>query len=112
MQTELKQSLAAAIAAFNSNRRTILEDAFKSDDPNLLTQLEEEYDTMRSAYMEILRRQLDQNHHLYESLITSAITQTEKLHKSIRQLNNVNSILQLITQTINTLGRVLITLGI
>ena len=112
MEEQLKTALSQAIGDFNNNRTLILRLAFDSGDPNAVDKIEQEYDALRSAYFEILRRQLDNNNHLYEELITAANSETERLRTSVNQLNNINDIINLTTAVINLVGRIIIMLAI
>jgi len=112
MEEQLKLTLSQAIGEFNSNRAAILLLAHKAGGQAAVIKVEQEYDALRDAYFEILRRQLDKNNHLYERLITAANSETEKLKASINQLNNINDITNLATAVINLVGRSLTVLGI
>jgi len=112
MEEQLKLTLSQAIGEFNSNRAAILLLAHTTGGQAAVIKVEQEYDALRDAYFEILRRQLDKNNHLYEQLITAANSETEKLKASINQLNNINDITNLATAVINLVGRSLIVLGI
>lgn len=112
MQEQLKITLSQAIGSFNNQRAEILERAFNEGGRPAVTKLVQEYDALRDAYFEILRRELDDNNHLYERLITAAKDETENLKESVRQLDNINDIINLTTSVINLVGRVLIVLGI
>ncbi|PYF74863.1 hypothetical protein [Pedobacter nutrimenti] len=112
MQQELKKSLSAAIAQFNSKRSQLLQAAFQSGGQDAVEKLEQEYDVLRDAYFEILQRELDENNHLYKQLTDQAKTEADNLTKSIKQLNNINDIINLATSVINLVGRILIVLGV
>ena len=112
MQEQLKTALSQAIGEFNNRRAEILEQAFNEGGRPAVTRLVEEYDALRDAYFEILRRELDANNHLYEKVLTAANNEVEKLEESISQLNNINEIINLITSVINLVGRALIVLGV
>lgn len=112
MEEQLKMALSQAIGEFNNNRTSILRLAFESGDHNAVTKVEQEYDALRSAYFEILRRQLDKNNHLYEKLIAAANSETERLRASVNQLNNINDIINLTTAVINLVGRIIIMLAV
>jgi methionine synthase II (cobalamin-independent) len=112
MEEQFKIALSHAIGEFNNNRTSILKLAFESGDLNDVEMIEQEYDALRSAYFEILRRQLDKNNHLYVGLISAANTETERLRESIYQLNNINDIINLTTAVVNLVGRLLIMVAI
>lgn len=112
MEEQLKKALSQAIGEFNNNRVSILQLAFDSGDLKAVTKIEQEYDALRSAYFEILRRQLDKNNYMYEELITAANSETENLRASVNQLNNINEIINLTTTVVNLVGRILIMLAI
>jgi len=112
MEEELKARLSKAISEFNNNRYKILKLAYDSGGNSAVQKAEEEYDALRDAYFEILRRQLDKNNHLYEQLIKNANTETNKLTESIQQLENINKIIELTAAVVNLIGRIIITLGI
>lgn len=108
----LKIALAGAIGEFSANRAAILELAFANGGQEVVQKLESEYDVLRDAYFEILKRQLDRNNHLYGQLIKAANEEVENLKTSIKQVNNINDIIQLTSTVINLVGRILIVLGI
>lgn len=112
MEEQLKIKLSQAIGDFNNNRTAILKLAFDSGDQKAVVNVEREYDALRNAYFEILRRQLDQNNHLYEELMAAANSETEKLRTSLNQLNNINSIINSATTVVNLVGRILIMLAV
>lgn len=112
MEEQLKLTLSQAIGAFNSNRAAILQLAHTNGGQAAVIKVEQEYDALRDAYFEILRRQLDKNNHLYEQLLIAVNSETEKLKVSVNQLNNINSITTLATTVINLVGRILIVLGV
>ncbi|PZU88630.1 MAG: hypothetical protein DI529_05380 [Chryseobacterium sp.] len=111
-ELELKKSLSTAISQFNAKRSQLLQEAFQSGGQDAVQKIEQEYDTLRDAYYEILQRQLDENHHLYTQLISAAKTEADELTKSVKQLNNINEIINLATEVINLVGRVLIVLAL
>ncbi|QQT56170.1 hypothetical protein I6I98_13265 [Sphingobacterium multivorum] len=112
MEEQLKITLSQTIASFNNNRAAILRLALNNGGDEAIEKVENEYDTLRSAYFEILRNELDANHHLYEQLITATNSETERLKKSVLSLNNINEIIKLTTEVINLIGRILIVLAI
>ncbi|MCA0229176.1 MAG: hypothetical protein LCH91_01850 [Bacteroidetes bacterium] len=112
MEQQLKNSLSTTISEFNKRRFQILQKAFQDGGQDEVLKLEEEYDALRDAYFEILKRELDENNHLYAKLLKAANDETENLTQSIKQLNNINDIIKLTTAVINLVGRILIVLGI
>lgn len=112
MQEELKKSLSEAITQFNNRRTQLLQDAFTEGGEPALDKLVEEYDALRDAYFEILKRELDQNNPRYTQLTTATKAEADNLAKSLKKLNNVNEILALTTSVINLVGRVLIVLAL
>jgi len=112
MEEELKAALAQTIADFNNNRAQILQAAFSTGGQETVTKIEQEYDALRDAYFELLKRQLDKNNHLYEQLMLAAGTETGRLNTSIGQVSNINSIIDLTTSVVNLLGRIIIVLGL
>lgn len=112
MEEQLKFTLSQAIGEFNNNRAAILQLANTNGGQVAVHKVEQEYDALRDAYFEILKRQLDKNNYLYDQLTTSANNETEKLRASLNQLNNINDIINLSTTVINLVGRILIVLGV
>ena len=112
MEEQLKLTLSQAIDDFNNNRTAILQLAFNTGGQDAVIKLEQEYDSLHNSYIEILKKQLDKNNHLYEQLISSANEETERLRVSVNQLNNINEITELATTVINSIGRILIVLGV
>lgn len=112
MEEQLKLALSQAIGEFNNNRAAILQLANTSGGQAAIIKVEQEYDALRDAYFEILRRQLDKNNHLYEQLINVANSETERLRASVNQLNNINDIINLATAVVSLVGRILIVLGV
>jgi DNA gyrase inhibitor GyrI len=112
MEEQLKLALSQAIGEFNINRAAILQLANTSGGQAAIIKVEQEYDALRDAYFEILRRQLDKNNYLYEQLIDVANSETERLRASVNQLNNINDIINLSTAVVNLVGRILIVLGV
>lgn len=112
MQEQLKIALSEAIGDFNNQRAEILERALNEGGRPAVTKLVQEYDDLRDAYFEILRRELDPTNHLYEKLMTAAKNEAESLKDSISQFNNINEIINLTTSVINLVGRALIVLGV
>lgn len=112
MEEQLKITISQAIGEFNNKRAAILQLAFNNGGQDAVKKVEQEYDALRDAYFEILRRQLDKNNHLYEQLISAANKETENLRASVAQLNNINSIIDLATSVINLVGRVILVLGL
>ncbi|MEO8532375.1 MAG: hypothetical protein ABI441_01425 [Flavobacterium sp.] len=112
MQEELKKSLSEAISEFNNKRTQLLQAAFQEGGEPALDKLVEEYDALRDAYFEILKRELDKNNPRYIQLTTATKAEADNLAKSLKKINNVNEIIDLTTSVINLVGRVLIVLGI
>jgi len=112
MEQQLKTSLSNAISEFNKVRFQILQKAFQNGGQDVVLKLEEEYDALRDAYFEILKRELNENNHLYATLIKAANDETQKLTQSIKELNNVNDIIRLTTAVINLIGRIVIVAGL
>lgn len=112
MEEGLKAALSQAIAGFNNKRSEILQAAFSNGGQESVNKIEQEYDALRDAYFELLKRELDKNNHLYERLISAASTETGKLGKSVEQISNINNIIDLTTSVVNLLGRIIIVLGI
>jgi len=112
MEEQLKLELSKVIGEYSNNRAAILQLAQTNGGQVAINKVEQEYDALRDAYFEILRRQLDKNNHLYEQLITAANSETEKLRTSVNQLNNINDIINLSTAVINLIGRIVIVLGV
>ncbi|NWJ52094.1 MAG: hypothetical protein HXX14_14660 [Bacteroidetes bacterium] len=112
MDEQLKITLGQVIAEFSNNRAKILQSAFNNGGEAEVDKLEQEYDVLRDAYFEILKRQLDKNNHLYEQLTSSAIAETDRLKDSVQQMNNINEIISLTTSVINLVGRVILVLGV
>jgi hypothetical protein len=112
MEEQLKLALSQAIDEFNNNRDAILQLANTSGGQAAIIKVEQEYDALRDAYFEILRRQLDKNNHLYDQLINVANSETERLRASVNQLNNINDIINLATAVVSLVGQILIVLGV
>ncbi len=73
-QDRLVQELSDSIRQFNLNRVPILKKAFQDlGDPGV-AELEKEYDSLRDAYFEVVRRQLDVNNQRYAELAGAAST--------------------------------------
>ncbi|MEW5677179.1 hypothetical protein ABGT15_12770 [Flavobacterium enshiense] len=112
MEVQLKLALSQAIGEFNNHRSEIIDLAYQNGGQTAVKKIENEYDALRDAYFEILKRELDKNNHLYEELVNVANSETERLKASLKQLNNINDIIKLTTSVINMVGRVLIVLGL
>lgn len=112
MEEHLRVLLSQTIGEFNSKRSEILQLAYKEGGHEAVNRVVNEYDVLRDAYFEIVRRQLDRNNHQYEQLINIANSETEKLRRSVSQLRSVGEIITLSGVVINLLGRILIILGI
>lgn len=104
--------LSQTIGEFNSKRSEILQLAYKEGSHEAVNRVVNEYDVLRDAYFEIVRRQLDRNNHQYEQLINAANSETEKLRRSVSQLRSAIEIINLSGVVISLLGRILIVLGI
>lgn len=112
MEEHLRVLLSQTIGEFNNKRSEILQLAYKEGGREAVDRLVNEYDVLRDAYFEIVRRQLDINNHQYEQLINAANYETEKLRRSVSQLRSAIEIINLSGVVINILGRILIVLGI
>lgn len=104
--------LSQTIGEFNNKRSEILQLAFKEGGHDAVNRVVNEYDVLRDAYFEIVRRQLDRNNHQYEQLINAANYETEKLRRSVSQLRSAIEIINLSGVVISLIGRILIILGI
>lgn len=104
--------LSQTIGEFNSKRSEILQLAYKEGGHEAVNRVVNEYDVLRDAYFEIVRRQLDRNNHQYEQLINIANSETEKLRRSVSQLRSAIEIINLSGVVISLIGRILIVLGI
>ena len=112
MEEQLKKQLSEAIAEFNKHRARILIAAQTSGGQEAVRKVEEEYDALRDAYYELIKRELDQNNHLYEQLISAANSETVKLKETIANLEDINTLINLTTSVFNLVGRIIIVLGI
>jgi len=112
MEDQLKSNISEAIAAFNLNRVEILRLAFEEGGNQAVIEVEKEYDALRDAYYELMQKQLDQNNHLFNELITATNNEVDNLKESVNQLSMVNDIINLTSAVVNLIGRVLIVLAI
>jgi len=112
MEEHLRVLLSQTIGEFNSKRSEILQLAYKEGGHEAVNRVVNEYDVLRDAYFEIVRRQLDRNNHQYEQLINIANSETEKLRRSVSQLRSAIEIINLSGVVISLIGRILIVLGI
>ena len=97
MEEKLKAALNQAITDFNNSRSKILKLAFNEGGQEAVTNLENQYDALRNAYFDLLKKQLDKNNDQYEKLVVSTREEAEKLTVSIQKLNQINDIIQLVT---------------
>jgi histidinol dehydrogenase len=112
LERELLEKLDSSIKAFNKQRVAILKKAFEEEGDRAVSDLEKEYDVLRDAYFEILKRQLDRNNNRYEELMGEALSEAGSLEKAIARLESVGQILKIMAQTVSLVGRILIVLGI
>lgn len=109
---ELQVQIMNAIAAYNQHRAQILQDALNHGGAPLVEQLEGEYEALRDAYFELIRRQLDRNNHRYDQLTQEAASTASAIEQSVTSLANTTQILNTIAGAVNLIGRILIVLGI
>jgi hypothetical protein len=103
---QLKLELSHAIEAFNAKRVAILEKAFAEGGDDAVAILENKYDDLRGAFLDILQRELDRNHARYVELTAEAKTQTEQLQASIDSLDRTASILNGIAGVIGAVAKI------
>jgi hypothetical protein len=108
----LKSSLSNTMSSYERNRAQILKKAFDEGGDNVVSALEKEYQTMRDAYFELLRKELDANNHNYDELLDNTNLEAENLKNSVDNLASINQIIQNATNLISSIGRIIITLGI
>jgi len=109
---ELQQRIMNAIVAYNRRRAQVLQQAFTDGGVDLVEALEREYDTLRDAYFELVRTQLDQNNHRYQQLTEQAAATAGEIEQSVSSLTSTTQLLNTIAGVVNLIGRVLIVLGI
>jgi hypothetical protein len=108
----LKAELDAAITAFNTRRTQLLKKAFDEGGDAAVAALEQQHDTLRTAFFDLLKRQLDRNNAQYVELTTVATKETAALKSAIESLANVASILKLATSVVRLIGKVTTVLGV
>lgn len=109
---QLQQALSDAIDLFARNRFAILQDAVKQGGEAEVNQVLTEYDALRDAYYQLLRTQLDQNNAQYDTLTKQAKAETTSLKSTIKDLGEITAIIGALTTVVNTVGRVLMVLGV
>jgi hypothetical protein len=109
---ELKKELDDAIRVFNLKRVALLQSAFERGGDDQVMQLESEYDALRDSYFELVSRELDENNHRYDQLVSDATDATRDLSKSISTVGEVATVIDRASRVVNLVGRLLITLGV
>ena len=108
----LKLKLAKSIESFNRQRVPLLKRAFLQGGDEAVSQLEREYDALRDAYIDVLKRQLDANNHRYEELTNTATARAVELQESIDALDQVSNIIDGMGRVVSAVGSMLVILGI
>lgn len=110
-EEQLKTELDAAISAFNVRRAPLLKKAFDEGGDAAVTALEQQHDALRTAFFDLLRRQLDRNNAQFEELTKAATQETVALKEAIESLEKVTSIIKRATSVVGMIGKVITVLG-
>jgi hypothetical protein len=109
---DLKAQLDDAIRVFNVKRVALLQSAFDKGGDDQVMQLESEYDALRDSYFEIISRELDENNHRYDQLVSDATDAAKDLNKSISSVGEVATVIDRASKVVNLVGRLVIALGV
>ena len=109
---DVKQAISDAIDAFNSNRYDILQAAFKEGGRTEVDSLNQEYDTLRDAYFELVNRELDENNGQYADLTQQASAATLRLTQVVAAFATASQVVNAMASVIDIVGRVIMILGL
>lgn len=107
MEEELKVTLRKAIDDLTDNLGAIKRLAFKNGGREAVDRINQRLEELRNAYFEILKSELDKNHDNYLLLIEKTNSEGVKLNESVKKLNDINDIINLLTSVINLSGQIL-----
>lgn len=85
METQLKQELKLALEAFDNNRYDLLKAAHLNGGRAAADQLQAEYDQLRNAYFELMKKQLAQHSASYQRLMQETLKEASALRHAINQ---------------------------
>ena len=106
-ETELKERLLETIQEYNNNMAAIKQLAFDAGGQTAVNRVDQEYAVLYNAYLQILKKELDNNNVLYKQLTDDANTEIVKLMTSVSQLNNINEIITLTLSVTRLVGKVI-----
>jgi len=111
-EEQLKAELDLAITAFNTRRTALLREAFDEGGDAAVASLQQQHDALRSAFFELLKRQLDRNNAQFVALTSAATLEAAALTSAIESLANVASIIRLAASVVGLIGKVTTVLGV
>jgi hypothetical protein len=107
----LVDQITVALATYESNRATLLQNAFDNGGAAKAKELETEYNALQAAFFELQQRALVANAANYEAVMDEAINVTRAINDSINSLKNITNVINNITSTVNLVGRIVLLFG-
>ncbi|MCI0663189.1 MAG: hypothetical protein L0220_19150 [Acidobacteria bacterium] len=111
-ESQLIDAIVAALSEYNLHRTDILDKAFSDGGSALVMQIEDARNALKDAYYELVRTQLDRNHQQYALITEQAKREAKALEQDIRALRSIGEVIGKFGQIIDTVGRILIVLGL